>query len=71
MDTVGNSLATLLVALAVLTIIFLICREIVCWYWKINQSIALLTEIRDLLAQRNVTSSTGGTLARPGATVPD
>jgi hypothetical protein len=28
----------------------LVFREVVCWYWKINQNIALLTEIRDLLA---------------------
>jgi len=42
----GSSIAVLLVVLA----LFLICREIVCWYWKINRGIALLTEIRDLLA---------------------
>ena len=32
-----------------LIIVLLIFREIVCWYWKINHSVALLTEIRDLL----------------------
>jgi len=35
----------------VLAVIFLVCRELFCWYWKINQNVALLTEIRDLLAQ--------------------
>ena len=35
--------------LLIVIIIFLVCREIVCWYWKINQNLALLTEIRDLL----------------------
>jgi hypothetical protein len=31
-------------------LIFLICREIACWFWKINQRITLLIEIRDLMA---------------------
>jgi hypothetical protein len=48
-----NTLVGLLVILAISIVLFLICREIICWYWKINQSIALLTEIRDLLAQKN------------------
>ncbi len=45
----GNIASGLLVALVVLVVFFLICRELFCWYWKINQNIALLTEIRDLL----------------------
>ncbi|MDO8787028.1 MAG: hypothetical protein Q7J42_03005 [Sulfuritalea sp.] len=36
----------------VLAVIVLVCRELVCWYWKINQNVALLTEIRDLLAAK-------------------
>ena len=40
-----------LVILAILFLLFLIFRELVCWYWKINQSVALLTEIRDSLKQ--------------------
>ena len=32
-------------------LIFLICREIFCWYFKINERVALLTDIRDLLKQ--------------------
>lgn len=35
--------------LLVLLIVFLIGRELVCWYWKVNERTALLTEIRDLL----------------------
>jgi hypothetical protein len=31
--------------------IILLIRELVCWYWKINEGIVLLTEIRDLLKQ--------------------
>ena len=30
-------------------IIFLVCREIVCWYFKINEKLSVLLEIRDLL----------------------
>lgn len=29
--------------------VFLICREIVCWYWKINKSISNQEEIIRLL----------------------
>lgn len=28
-----------------LLIVFLVCREIVCWYWKINRSIQLQEQI--------------------------
>jgi hypothetical protein len=38
--------------------VFLICREIVCWYWKVNQTVALLTEIRDHLANASSARAT-------------
>jgi hypothetical protein len=44
-----GDIAKVLIGLSVLVLIFLICREIVCWYWKINESIAVLKEIRDQL----------------------
>ena len=50
MGNSGNSIGTLAIFLVIVLVVFLVCREIVCWYWKINKSIALLTEIRDLLA---------------------
>jgi hypothetical protein len=40
-----NAIATLLV----LFVIFLVCREIVCWYWKMNETVKLLKQIRDEL----------------------
>ena len=40
---------TYLPLLGVLLIVFLIFREIVCWYFKINQTIGLLTDIRNSL----------------------
>jgi Zn finger protein HypA/HybF involved in hydrogenase expression len=34
-----------------MVVVFLIGREIVCWYFKINEALGLLTQIRDLLAK--------------------
>ena len=48
-----DDLAKFLIATGVVLFIFLICREIVCWYFKLNKINATLTEIRDLL-QRNI-----------------
>jgi hypothetical protein len=39
----------ILVAVVAVFGIFFIARELICWYWKINLQISLLTEIRDLL----------------------
>ncbi len=35
---------SLIIFLIVLFLIFLICRELNCWYWKINRRIELLEE---------------------------
>jgi hypothetical protein len=35
--------------LLVIFVIFLVCREIVTWYWKMNETVKLLKEIRDEL----------------------
>lgn len=42
-----------LLAVSVTLLLFLICRHIVCWYWKINESVGLLKEIRDELKKSN------------------
>jgi cell division protein FtsB len=42
-----------LVAIAVIIVLFWIGRELLCWYWKINESLAALNEIRTLM-QRSV-----------------
>jgi hypothetical protein len=39
----------MLMSFLFLLVLFLVFREVVCWYWKINVRIELLTEIRDLL----------------------
>jgi hypothetical protein len=46
----GDFFGYFLILLVINVILFLICREIVCWYFKINQRLELLTQIRDLLA---------------------
>ena len=38
-----------LLPIAIWLLVFIICREIVCWYFKLTQIVSLLTEIRDAL----------------------
>ena len=42
-----DALMTGIFGLLILAAIFLVCRELVCWYWKINQAIEFLGEIKD------------------------
>ena len=45
----GSSFMNIIIAIIILVIIFLVCREIVCWYWKINKTISNQEEIIRLL----------------------
>jgi len=52
-----SQIATIIVVLVISLVIFLVCREIVCWYFKINllnskldTTNKTLADIRDLLA---------------------
>lgn len=54
-----HGLINLAVIIFISLIIFLICREIVCWYFKINEIVALLAAMKNLL--RNIVSSNQGT----------
>lgn len=48
-----------LIAVVVVLVIFFVGRELICWYWKINLQVELLTEIRDLLkAQASASTPT-------------
>jgi len=38
------------VYLAGLVLLFLVCREIVCWYFKLNEITSLLRQVRDRLS---------------------
>ncbi len=39
----------LIIALGIMLLFFLLGRELVCWYFKINKTVELLEEIRDSL----------------------
>lgn len=52
MEGLGVTIYTI-IGLVIIIGILWICREIVCWYWKINDNIKLLTEIRDELKSMN------------------
>lgn len=47
----------LFIVLLVVLVVFLILRELICWYWKINEKVALLKEIRDLLRSQSTAVS--------------
>ena len=71
----GNMLGFLAVVGVVLLVIFLVFREFFCWYWKINERVALLTEIRNQLAaqrssQNTVTPAVNQSVAAHSETAP-
>lgn len=39
------NLASLGILLFILLVIFLFCREIICWYFKLNKSVELMEQI--------------------------
>ena len=45
----GGKLMLLLVSLVITLVLLLICREIVCWYWKINEALTTLKAIDEKL----------------------
>jgi len=49
-ETVGV-LVTLVMALGFVTIVFLICRAIVLWYFRINEALVLLKSIDEKLGR--------------------
>lgn len=53
-----NIAAYLLVALLIVAVLFLVLREVSCWYFKINRRIALLESINAKLdAQSRATNT--------------
>lgn len=48
----GIGIVEVLISLVIAIIIFLVCREFFCWYWKINQRVELLKAIKSLLEQQ-------------------
>ena len=47
MDLTGIIIITIIGVI----LIFLICRELVCWYWKINKMVELINEQNLLMKQ--------------------
>ena len=47
----GNLVGIIIGVIAGLIILFLICRELICWYYKINRLVALMEEQNNLLKQ--------------------
>jgi hypothetical protein len=45
----AQGIGTLLVVLLISTVLFLIFREVICWYWKINERLSELRQIRSTL----------------------
>jgi len=48
----NESIVTFLIGVVITLIIFLICREIACWYWKINKVVELLEKQNELLSEK-------------------
>jgi hypothetical protein len=47
----GSGFAGLIAVVAIMVVVFLICRVIVLWYWRVNEGIALLKSIDEKLGQ--------------------
>jgi len=45
----GGSVGTIVIIIAVFIGIFFLCRELICWYYKINRLVALTEEQKQLL----------------------
>lgn len=50
MDGTGISIASLFLILGISFVLFIILREVMCWYWKINEVVILLKGIDNKLS---------------------
>ncbi len=57
---------TILVVLAIIVFVFLICREFVCWYFKLNEMVRLLGVISEQLTEIAKQNSAKNTPAATG-----
>ncbi len=64
----GELFLGLIVVIALLVALFFIFREVLMWYWKINEVVGLLTRIAQALESNSRGQSADVTLRRP---VPD
>lgn len=49
----SNGFGSFLVMLIIAIVIFILCRELICWYYKINKNISNQEEIIKLLKDIN------------------
>ena len=57
-DSGGQSfIVTMLITVVVMIVVFLILREFFCWYWKINEIVSLLSDIKNRLSNNNSNNS--------------
>jgi hypothetical protein len=67
MDSTSGSFATLLVAVLITVLVFLVLRALVLWYWKVNEIVDRLKSIDSHLASL---AGAAGTVASPSDSVP-
>ena len=48
----GSSVGIIIGIVFGVIVVFLICRELICWYYKINEIVALMKEQNNLLKQQ-------------------
>lgn len=60
----SGPIAGLIITLLVFLLVFLVCRELVCWYWKINEAIKqrddmakTLKEMKALMESQSITNA--------------
>jgi len=64
----GEYFGSLALIVVITVVLFLLLREIFCWYWKINERVSLLKEIRDTL---QVSQRAGGDVTSSQAILKD
>lgn len=46
-----EGLVSLIVVMAIAAVVFLVCRAIVLWYWRVGEAISLLQSIDEKLGR--------------------
>jgi hypothetical protein len=56
---ISSVLIVVTLGLAIVFLVFLVMREVMCWYWKINEAVYLLRSIDEKLGNRGAPASSG------------
>ena len=65
-EAVVKGLSGVAIALMIVVGLFLVLRHIALWYWRVDEQVALLREIRDLLKHQYVAAVRDGEHAAAG-----